>query len=895
MTRWILVLLLTFVTSPAWAATYFVSTTGSDAADGSSATPWRTIQKCANTAASGDTCSVNDGTYTISAGTNTCAGAGTSSFACVTRSGITFKSTNRLGAKLNGNSNTTDYGIYIVANGAVVKDFEMYGLTKNGVFYPHDNTVNGGSVIGNLLHTIGRRCTNFGFGQDGVFMGRGIQNVTVERNILHNIGRILNGTQGCDIFEGTNGDHAIYIEGSTNVTIKHNIFYDIRNGFPLHVYPSPSSNLKILHNTFADPGLATPTPVRSPILCGGAMSSGEWSNNIAYQPVVGFITPIGGCTFTSTNVKNNIVSTATLFQLNGSGVATPSGVTASGNLTSTNPLFTNAASRDYSLTSTSPAINAGVNVSLAFNGSLPDIGALETSGGFSGAVIDLNVMDVTLGMNLNTPLLPATGITGFTVACSGSDCGTPVVASATRKTGTDSVVRLTLSGIGDDGNCDAAQIWTVTYAPGNVTDSALLGGSATQPLFGFTNQAVTETCSGSGTPPPAGVHIHYKLDDGSGTNANDETANNLDGTLTNSATWTATAHTDGGVVTAADSTQYLAIPYGSGVNPSTQSLTIAVGILVDASRTAGNEIYLGSTAGTNQRFHVGTISSAWGLGIQSSSLTVASNLAVTSGWHRICLNVNSGTDIATLFVDGVQGTGSAAKAFTSYTLASNLRLGSPFDDAPPATYDELKVWTSVESCADDFAAWEQVAPAPTGTFEQKTHKWQRLRKTSLDAAEDYTAAGVANGITITVIPGAAVALVTQIDCTVANCDPTGSRLYFSKNGGAFTQVPDVCASDGVCFFGTPDSDVVSGTVTCCLTGALTANDGPTNTSADAVPVFDLTQNASFVRRSVIKFSTAVAPGDTFAFKEYHQTDIALNTYTPSGGAALVIGSYAAGF
>jgi hypothetical protein len=140
-----------------------------------------------------------------------------------------------------------------------------------------------------------------------------------------------------------------------------------------------------------------------------------------------------------------------------------------------------------------------------------------------------------------------------------------------------------------------------------------------------------------------------------------------------------------------------------------------------------------------------------------------------------------------------------------------------------------------------------------------------------------------------VVVGGAVALVTQIDCTLANCDPTGVRLYYSKSGGAFLQVPDVCASDGVCFYGTPDADVLSGTVECCLSGALTENDGPTNTTAAAIPLFDLAQDGSFVRRSILKFGSSVSAGDTFCFKEYHQTDLELNGgYTPSGGACVTI-------
>ena len=60
--KYLLYLLL--LISPLSAATYYVSLTGSDVADGSISTPWRTIQKGVNTAVAGDTVNVGPGDYT---------------------------------------------------------------------------------------------------------------------------------------------------------------------------------------------------------------------------------------------------------------------------------------------------------------------------------------------------------------------------------------------------------------------------------------------------------------------------------------------------------------------------------------------------------------------------------------------------------------------------------------------------------------------------------------------------------------------------------------------------------------------------------------------------------------------------------------------------------------
>ena len=57
------ILLLSLSISYSHAAAYYVSTTGSDSNQGTQASPWKTIQKAANTASAGDTVYINAGTY----------------------------------------------------------------------------------------------------------------------------------------------------------------------------------------------------------------------------------------------------------------------------------------------------------------------------------------------------------------------------------------------------------------------------------------------------------------------------------------------------------------------------------------------------------------------------------------------------------------------------------------------------------------------------------------------------------------------------------------------------------------------------------------------------------------------------------------------------------------
>jgi hypothetical protein len=693
------------------------------------------------------------------------------------------------------------------------------------------------------------------------------------------------------------------------------VFYDVNRGWPIHFYGGTNSAVTVANNTFAE---KAPTPPGVPaghiMIAGGWTGASIFRNNISYDP-------LGSAPFTTSAATTGAGTISVGYTLTDGSDSNMWFTTVPTQVSGVSPIgtniinsstinFTNASSDLYSLATSSAAINAGTAVTgITCNGTC-DIGAYETFG-FSSASIDTNVMDVQLGMSVNTPLLPSSGITGFTVSCSGSGCGAPVVADAALKAGTDSVVRLTISGI--TGNaCAVGQTWTVSYSGGNVTDSANIGGTY-QPLLAFSGQSVTDVCTGSGTTPPSGgLEIHYKFDDGSSgatpTTAADEVDTD-DGTLTGGATWT-TGHDGNAVNFDLDTNDTVTVPYGSGVNPSTQSLSVCMGVLPDANAIGTNRNLFGSPIGTNQRFYLSWdsngVAATWGMGVQSSgsSSVTPTEFAVTAAWTRVCMVFNSSTDTATLWVNGVKGavSGASVKTYTSfYTLSGNVVIGTisgVSTSTAGAAIDEFKLYTAAltdQEVADDYAAWEPASPTPTGTYSQVGHQWQLVRKKVDLTAQDYGAASA----TVPVVVGGAISLVTQIDCTVANCDPSGLRLYYScaacDTAGAWLPVPDVASGDGVSFFGNnADSDFVTGTVECCLSGALTENDGTTQLTASAVPIFDIGQDASFVRRSIIRFASSVTAGRTYCFKEYHQTDIAMDSYTPSGGACVTISSMSAG-
>jgi hypothetical protein len=723
---------------------------------------------------------------------------------------------------------------------------------------------------------------------------------TVSYNKFKRIGYHWTGTK--------NQIHGLYITGKDWLIFR-NVFEETLGGYGIQTAGStslsgkPSTNHTGFTGTIANNTFAWGEYRAGIILWQSGTIGVRIENNIFYENANQLSTGANGIDCSSPG-GNHIVRNNVAFATTPGVTAFTSGcsgkfATESGNVT-TDPNFTTAGepipgSPDLTLTASSTnAINAGVAVTgVACNGTC-DIGAFETIGGFSSATVNENNLDVTLAMSVNVPVIPTT--TGWSVRVGGV---ARTVSSVNKLTGSDSVVRVTFSGA----VCAGGETWDVSYAQtGATTDSALIGNTTNQELLAFTNQSVTNNCGAAPPSDPSTPYFHLTLDDGTSgttpTTAEDESANNEDGTLTNGPTWVTGKH--GSAVQFADQgDDSIAVAHGSGVNPSTQSFTVCMGVKMNTGLEAATRTYFGSSLGTNQRFFLSNITGTWSVGVQSSTAASNSDFPVTAGWHYVCLVMNSGTDVATLYVDAVAGTGSqSVKSYTSFTLASDVTFGraSGFGDSVSGgvTIDEPRWYNAAlaaEDIADLYAIWEPTSPTPTGTYTQVAHQWQLLRSPETD----YGAVSA----TVTVITGGAVSLVTQVDCTAADCDPTGLKLYYScalcDTAGTWLPVPDTASGDGVAFFGTvSDSAIVTGTVACCLSGALTANDGTTQLTAAAVPNIDMAQNASFTRRSVLKFATDVTAGRTFCFQEYHQTGVALATPTPSTGACVTIASPAIG-
>ena len=346
------------------ACRYVDGVAGNDANPGTSSAPWRTIQHAADVANSGDTVIVNDGVYTGGTNVVTIGGSGTAS------AWLVFRAAHRWQAIIDGRSSSSAVGIEINGSYVRVEGFEVRNTSRYGIDAYNGHDVD---VVANHVHDVGHVCTDDVGGRVGI--DAYARNVTIERNVVHDVGRFGPGEQGCSPSTGNwqNHDHGIY-EGSEhagqsdNLVVRNNIFYHFTHGWAIQRYDGSGTSvngLTIVNNTFVG---ANPWRDGQIIIATGA-SNVVISNNIFYQPTTaGIWFDTGG--LTNVTVSNNLSF--------GAAVSTGlSGVASASNLVNVDPRFVSASGLDFHVQSASPAIGAGMTLSSVPN----DFDGYSRSGG----------------------------------------------------------------------------------------------------------------------------------------------------------------------------------------------------------------------------------------------------------------------------------------------------------------------------------------------------------------------------------------------------------------------------------------------------------------------------------------------------------------------------------
>jgi len=347
---------------------YVDGTAGNDANPGTAAQPYQTLARAAGVVNPGDMVIVRDGVYT----------GGSGPILQITRGGtatnlVMFRAEHQWGAILDGRSNTSSTGVQYLASYVRVEGFEIRGVNHYGIdMYPGSTGI---QAAGNNIHDVGRYCTTTQSGLSAFTVDD--QNVVIEQNVIHDIGRYAAGENGCNPSNAyyQNHDHGIYLSSGSNITIRNNIFYNIKRGWGIQRYNTggaAADGMYVVNNTFA-----FPNPYRDgQIIIDCPLTNSVITNNIFYQPTNAAVWFDAG-PMSNVSVANNITYQGAI------ATGSSSGATLANNLDNTDPMLVNPGGLDFHLRTGSPAISAGLVLpyvtndfaGLARSNSSDDVGA----------------------------------------------------------------------------------------------------------------------------------------------------------------------------------------------------------------------------------------------------------------------------------------------------------------------------------------------------------------------------------------------------------------------------------------------------------------------------------------------------------------------------------------
>ena len=447
--------------------TYYVATTGSDANAGTSASPWRTIQKAANTLNGGDTVIVNAGTYNervqvtrsgspgklltfqaqgtaVMQGFNIQAGyVKVAGFEITNTPGTSLTDRiNGSGFYLSGSNNeisanyihhSTAAGIYLASstsNSVVSGNRVAYGM-ECGIYIQGTNNL---VVSNDISHTLSAN----NVGADGVrFFGSGN---SVRKNYIHDI--MVSDSPGQTpsinsfmtwgpatnyIFEQNLIDkhpsqpQGIDIEGLTqpvgDIVIRNNIFITRGTAYNPDVNAGDGglvTKVTIANNTM----VAVNGPAESAVWLFKNVSGAVVKNNATYDhgndSSVPYIQVDAGAS--GLDIGFNSISK--------SDAQAPKGPPYPGDLWMVNPLFVGLATGDFHLQSASALIDKGTTLSQVANdydgvtrpqGSAYDIGAFEFISLTPPAITSFTPASGPVGTSVTVSGINFTGATAVTL------------------------------------------------------------------------------------------------------------------------------------------------------------------------------------------------------------------------------------------------------------------------------------------------------------------------------------------------------------------------------------------------------------------------------------------------------------------------------------------------
>ena len=387
-----------------------------------------------------------------------------------------------------------------------------------------------------------------------------------------------------------------------------------------------------------------------------------------------------------------------------------------------------------------------------------------------------------------------TGTTEIRLYVDGKSVGSDTTIAATSTLANSSTMY-----VGDDNgnstNSFAGNIDEVKFYRAALTqDQVLLDMNSGSAVNYGTGQNEATQITGSAETAPVG---YWNLDEGTGTNANDTSGNNLTGTLTNGPTW-ATGKIGSGV-TFDGSNDYITVTHNAVLNTSsaftvetwikfTNSVTSLQDIIFKGIDTAGVEnttFFLQQQ--TSGKIETGFTTSGSGFTFLDSTNTLSLNT-----WYHIVGTYSAANNRLRIYINGRLDNSGSAGGFTPDTNASPLLFGvgntsslRPFR----GILDDVKVYNYERTPAQ--IAYDYNRGGPVG--------WWKLDECQGGTA--YDASGNGNNATITVGGSG-----TQT--SVGTC-ATSSTAWGNGATGKFNSGINFDGTDDYAAFSTTDSTLTS--------------------------------------------------------------------------------------
>lgn len=261
------------------------------------------------------------------------------------------------------------------------------------------------------------------------------------------------------------------------------------------------------------------------------------------------------------------------------------------------------------------------------------------------------------------------------------------------------------------------------------------------------------------------------------------------------------------------------------------------------------------------------------------------------------------------------GGGAAGKTETSVTVNVQTRLdvvvtaafsaGTVIDDAytrstAPSLMDNVAIGDPNGSLGTNYhnayvrtysptLGTNNIAGPPPATFTQTRYRFHFLNGT-----EASPTVHAAENTSITLPRGAALRLRVKFR-TDDNPDAITFKLRYSKDGGSYTDLPDMVSTDLISWYGTTGASDIPEPGS--ATTELLTSDESTNVACAVIrsssdyPLLDF-NNGETECEYIIQISNSVSIGTTYDFRVYKSDNVALDTYTVT--PRLTIGSYVGG-